>query len=234
MTQWIGSRYAGWAAIMSGVLNLVGFVFLLLFFALEAPQILQNAEPSTPPLFGTLNDATFILVALCLVPVALALHSQAEAQAPIWSRITLAMGLVAFLAIAVVQALYVPRVISTAQQSPLLTVGLGAMGVWLILANWLALRSKTLILRLSWLGMAVGVCLLLMPVSYFAAGGSAVVNDPNAGMANPLVIVGFVLGMLGLGLGFSVWAILVGRQLLRRSDLAGATRLERSQGRAGA
>jgi hypothetical protein len=234
MTQWMGPRSAGWAAIMSGALNLLGFVFLLLFFALEAPQILQNGEPSTPPLFGTLNDAAFILVALCLVPVALALHSQAEAKAPIWSRITLAIGLLAFLAIAAVQALYVPRLISTAQQSPLLTVGLGAMGVWLMVVNWLRLRSRAPNLRLSWLGMAVGVCLLLMPVSYFAAGGSAVVSDPNTGIANPLVIVGFVLGMLGLGLGFSVWAILVGRQLLRRSDLAGATGLERSQGKAGA
>ena len=234
MTQWIGSRYAGWAAIMSGALNLLGFVFLLLFFALEAPQILQNGEPSTPPLFGTLNDATFILVALCLVPVALALHSQTEAQAPIWSRITLAMGLVAFLAIAVVQALYVPRLISTAQQSPLLTVGLGAMGAWLMVANWLRLRSRAPNVRLSWLGMAVGVCLLLMPVSYFAAGGSAVVNDPNTGMANPLVIVGFVLGMLGLGLGFSVWAILVGRQLLRRSNTSGVLWRKTKPGKLGA
>ena len=234
MTQWMSFRYVGWAAILSGGLNLVGFVFLMLFFALEAPLIFQNGEPSTPPLFGTLNDATFILVVLFLVPVALALHSKTGAGAPTLSWITLAIGLIAFLGIAVVQALYVPRLISTAQQSPLLTVGIGTLGVWLLLANWLGLRSRTLNARLSWLGLAVGGCLLLMPVAYFAAGGLAVANDPNGLTADPLVMVGFVLGMVGQGLGFSLWAILVGGQLLGRPDHAGTARLERGHGRAGA
>ena len=213
----LDSRFVGWSAILSGIVDLVGTVFLILFFALEAPQILQSGEPSTPPLFGTLNDATFVLVALFLVPVALALHARERAPAPALSWITLAIGLASLLAIATTQVLYVPRLLSSVQQSPLLTTSLGTMGLWLLLANALAWRGGTLPRGLSGLGIAVGLSLMLMPVTYFAAGGSDMVKDPSAGLSNPLVIAGFVLPMLGIGIGLPAWAILTGRFLLRES-----------------
>ena len=66
------------------------------------------------------------------------------------------------------------------------------------------------------LGFAVGVALILMPVTYFAAGGSAFVSDPSAGLSNPLVIIGFAIATLGLVVAYPVWAILVGRVFIRR------------------
>ena len=152
----LNSRFVGWSAILSGVVDLVGTVFLILFFALEAPQILKCGEPSTPPLFGTLNDATFVLVALFLIPVALALHARERTQAPALSWITLAIGLASLLAIATTQVLYVPRLLSSVQQSPLLTTSLGTMGLWLLLANALAWRGGTLPTGLSGLGHGQG------------------------------------------------------------------------------
>jgi hypothetical protein len=51
-------------------------------------------------------------------------------------------------------------------------------------------------------------------VTYFAGGGSALVNDPSASLSNPLVIIGFVIATLGLTVVYPVWAIFVGRLFL--------------------
>lgn len=215
MKKLLDARYVGWSAILSGIVDLIGLVFLILFYVLEAPQILESGEPDTPPLFGTLNDASFIFVALFMVPVAIALHRKAQNQSPTMSQITLAIGLVGMAAIAISQALYVPRLISSVQQSPVLTISIGVMGLWLFLANLLAQRGKALPSSLSWLGVAVGASLLLMPVTYFAGGGSEIVNDPAAGLSNPFVITGFIIATLGLAVVYPVWAILMGRLFLR-------------------
>lgn len=215
MTRIPNLRLAGWSALLSGIVDLVGFVFLILFFALEAPQILQSGEPGTPPVFGTLNDASFVLVALCLVPVALALHEQLRIQAPTGSWVALVIGLCGMLAAMVVQALYVPRVIATAQQAPLLNISLGLMGLWLLLVNLLG-RAGALPRGLHGLGLLVGACLLLLPLTYFAGGGAALLDDASSGLGNPLVILGFGMGMLGLGLAFPIWAIWMGRWFLSR------------------
>jgi len=209
------ARLAGWSALLSGIVDLVGFVFLILFFALEAPQILQSGEPGTPPLFGTLNDASFVLVALFLVPVALALHEQLRTQAPTGTWVALVIGLCGMLVAVVVQALYVPRVIATAQQAPSLNLSLGLIGLWLLLVNLFG-RASAWPRGLRGLGLLVGVCLLLLPVTYFAGGGAALLDDASAGLSNPLVIVGFAMGMLGLGLAFPIWAIWMGRWFLNR------------------
>jgi hypothetical protein len=74
--------YVGWSAILSGAVDLIGFLFLLLFFALEAPRWIQSGEPNPPPLFGTLNDASFIFVALFMIPVAVALNKMNRSQSP--------------------------------------------------------------------------------------------------------------------------------------------------------
>jgi hypothetical protein len=172
-------RLAGWSALLGGIVDLVGFVFLILFFALEAPRILQSGESSTPPLFGTLNDASFVLVALLLVPVALALHEQIRHQASIGSWVALMIGLCGMLAAVVVQALYVPRVIATAQQAPSLNISLGLIGLWLFLVHLLG-RAGALPRGVRGLGMLVGVCLLLLPLTYFAAGGAALLDDASS------------------------------------------------------
>jgi hypothetical protein len=216
MKKLLDARYVGWAAILSGLVDLIGLVFLVLFYILEAPRILQSGEPSTPPLFGTLNDASFIFVALFMIPVAVALHQRQQNQSPALSWIALATGLIGVLVAATTQALYVPRVISTAQQSPLLTISIGTIGVWLFLVNLLARRGKTLPNGLGWLGMAVGASLIFLPVTYFAGGGSEMVNEPGASLSNPLVIAGFVVATLGLAVVYPVWAILLGRVFLHR------------------
>src|SRR6266508_5205062 len=125
--------YVGWSAILSGAVDLIGFLFLLLFFALEAPRWIQSGEPNPPPLFGTLNDASFIFVALLMIPVAVALNKMNRSQSPTFSLISLIIGMIGMLATVMIQALYVPRFIKTAQQGILLNIALVFIRLWMFL-----------------------------------------------------------------------------------------------------
>ena len=205
--------YVGWSAILSGAINLIGFVFLLLFFALEAPRWIQSGEPDTPPLFGTLNDASFIFVALFMIPVAVALNKMNRSQSPTFSLISLIIGMIGMLAMVIIQALYVPRLIQTAQQGILLNIALLFIGLWMILVNALG-RAAHLPRGLAWLGILVGVSIILLPVAVIAIGGSAFLDDPSIALSNPLFMFAFAAGVLGFSIGYAIWAILLGRLFL--------------------
>jgi len=213
-TQMMPAQFVGWSAILAGLAGLIGFVFLLLFFALEASGIFGQGEPAKPPLFGTLNDASYIPVALLMLPIALALYQRTRTTAPVVSLLSLAVGLAGLLMLVVCQALYVPRIIQTARQSPLIALSIGVIGLWLVVENELARRAGSLPAGLGWLGIATGLGMLLMPVVYFVLGGSTLANDPQAGLSNPGVMAGFALGVLAIGIGWPVWAILAGRSFL--------------------
>jgi hypothetical protein len=126
------------------------------------------------------------------------------------------IGLLGLLAGAIVQLLYVPRVISSAQSSPWLTLSIGIIGVWMLLVNLLGRRGGDLSGGLGWLGMITGALMSLMPVTYFAGGGSEILNDPSASLSNPFIITGFVISTVGFAILFPIWAIWMGRLFLRR------------------
>lgn len=205
--------YVGWSAILSGAIDLIGFVFLLLFFALEAPRWIQSGEPDTPPLFGTINDASFIFIALFMIPVAVALNKINRSQHPTLSLISLIIGMTGMLATAIIQALYVPRLIQTAQQGILLGIALFFIGLWMILVNALG-RAAHLPRRLAWLGILAGISIILLPVAVIAIGGSAFLDDPSIALSNPLFMFAFAGGVLGFSIGYAIWAILLGRLFL--------------------
>lgn len=207
------ATYVGWSAILSRAIDLIGFVIPLLFFALEAPRWIQSGEPDTPPLFGTLNDASFIFVALFMIPVAVALNKVNRSQRPTLSLISLIIGMTGMRATAIIQTLYVSRLIQTAQEVILLGIALFLIGLWMILVNLLG-RAANLPRGLAWLGIAAGVSIILLPVAGIAIGGSAFLDDPSIALSNPLFMFAFAAGVLGFSLGYAIWAILLGRWIL--------------------
>ena len=204
--------YVGWSAILSGAIDLIGFVFLLLFFALEAPLWIQSGEPDTPPLFGTISDASSIFVALFMIPVAVALNKINRSQHPTLSLISLIIGMTGMLATAIIQALYVTRLIQTTQEGILVGIASAFTGLWMILVNVLG-RAANLPRGLAWLGIVAGVSIIL-PVAIIAIGGSAFLDDPSIGLSNPLFMFAFAASVLGVSVGYAIWVILLGRLFL--------------------
>lgn len=54
-------RYAGWSAYLSTAATIIGFVTLIVFFSVGEP-------------FGTINDISSVILALSLLPLAVALY----------------------------------------------------------------------------------------------------------------------------------------------------------------
>ena len=51
--------YVAWCTVLSGIIGLVGFIFLLLFYTVEVPAMLAQGQlTDRPQTFGTLNDAS--------------------------------------------------------------------------------------------------------------------------------------------------------------------------------
>ena len=207
------ATFVGLSAILSGATDVLGFVFLLIFFAREAPGWIHSGEPNTPPLFGNLNDASFIFVTLFMIPVAVALNTMTRRQRPTLSLISLIIGMTGMLATAIIQALYVPRLLQTEQQGMLVTFTLGLIGLWMILVNALGWAAN-LPRGLARLGIAAGVSIILLPIAVIVIGGFAFLDDPSIGLSNPIFMFAFAAGVLGFSIGYAIWAIWLGRLFL--------------------
>jgi hypothetical protein len=97
-------------------------------------QLNLSARASAQP-HGTLTDASGIFVALFMIPVAVALDKTIRRQSPTFSLISLIVGMTEMLAMVIIQALYVPRLIQIAQQGVLSRIALFFIGLWMILVN---------------------------------------------------------------------------------------------------
>jgi hypothetical protein len=189
-------RNAGWAAILSGVSTLLMIVTAIL--------------SSTLKLGNTFNVVVMILMALMIV-VALALHLLLRPQAKSLSLIAAAIGILGMLLTAVVHALQMAGVLTDAQFN---TAGEGigpaGIGLWLLLANFLALRGKVLRRELAWIGLVAGA-------GWLMSGMGALIGGPETltvGPQNPLSS----FGPIGIFLVYPIWGIWLGRWMLKQSN----------------
>ena len=215
--------YVAWCTVLSGVIGLVGFIFLLLFYTVEVPAMLEQGQlTDRPQTFGTLNDASFIFVALLLLPGALAFYRSTKTKASAMSLLALVIGIVGLLTMAIIQTLYVSRIITASPVSDqLITLPFGVVGAWLLLVCIAGRSTRTLPAGLVWLGIASGVGMVLLPVTYFFAGAPQA-SDLQAEMPGIPALIGFGLGVLGQTLGWPVWATWLGLTMLRTREAATA------------
>jgi hypothetical protein len=113
----------------------------------------------------------------------------------------------------IIQGLYVPRVIQTAQQGILAGIGLGLIGLWMILVNILG-RTTNLPRGSAWLGILAGVSIIQLPLAVIAIGGPAFLDEPSIALNNPFFMFAFAAGVLGISIGYAIWAIWLGRLFL--------------------
>ena len=201
-TRLAARRFAGWAAILSGVAAILAMVTVILFFALEM-------DSSEEHLWGPLSDIFPIIQMALLLVVARGLHVIQRPATPRTSIIGMVIGVVGMLSVIVLQTFLRMGAMQFAQEIGPLVMAFALVGVWLIVANYLG-RQRSLPSRLAWLGMVVGVAYVLEPVIVFVAGGA----DWRAYMSNPLLVVVSAVIFLLAYVGFPIWAIWLGRVLL--------------------
>jgi hypothetical protein len=176
----------GWAAYLSAAATIVTFVTGILFFVVGQP-------------FGTINDAASVFQMLFIAPVALALYHLFRSNAPTLSLLATVVGVAGLFVAAVLQALLVFRVVKYEQTvGAVLTAG-GAVGVWLLLAGYLALVSGLLPGALAWLSLSAGSGYVVLVVGFWLGG-----------QGHPLFIAGSLVAVIG----YSTWAIWLGRLFL--------------------
>lgn len=135
-----------------------------------------------------------MVMALVTIPVALALYPIASRSSGSLASVALAADLVGVVLAAGFSALLVARVMTFDATLPLITVGNGLIGLWLLTTAALVLAASAVPSALGWLGIAGGSGL-----------GLASMGFPLLGREHPVIAVAGLVALIGL-VGFYAWA----------------------------
>jgi hypothetical protein len=188
----VSPSLAGWSAILSGIVTIIGLILIGVFFSVGEP-------------YGSLNDIAIAAHILLMLPYAWALHQHFRATQSPFALIMLVVLVIGALAQAVSNVLLVARVISFEQSIHFPFNTFALIGLWLAAAGVMALRANTLPPVLSWIGIASGAGFVLMGGGMWFTPGSDVTS-------NMFVTVG---GALGFPL-YIVWSFWLGYTFLQR------------------
>jgi hypothetical protein len=177
---------AGSSAYLSAAATLLTLVTGILFF--------MRGEP-----FGKINDASSVLQMLFMLPIAVAIFLLTRSIAFGLALLSAIVGVTGMLVAAVLQALLVFGFVAYEQTIRAVLWAGGVVGLWLLATNLYALAAEVAPGGLAILGVVAGVGYVLTVVG-FRLGGQQ----------HPLFHIGAFLGVLG----YSAWAIWLGRLLL--------------------
>ena len=169
---------------------------------------MANNAIQQPHVWGPLSDICPIGQMLALLVVARALYQLTRSGADRLSRLTYLIGLTGMLGVSVLQLLLVMGVMSFEQEVGPVLIATAVVGVWLILVNYPGRRQAPLPARLAWLGMGVGLALMLQPLIFAVIGAEM---DWQNIMSNPLLIAGSALVLVLSYVGFPIWLFWLGR-----------------------
>jgi hypothetical protein len=149
--------------------------------------------------FGKINDALSVAQMVLMLPVVVALLLLHPTGATGLALLAAVVGIVGMVVTAVLQGLLVIEVVKFEQTITTVLAAGGAVGLWLILTNVLALFGEILPTSLVVFGIVGGVGYVLAAVGFYSRG-----------QQHPL----FYIGGLLMVVGYSVWAAWLGRLLL--------------------
>jgi len=146
--------------------------------------------------FDTLGSISTLILALSMLPIALALHQIYRVSNPELSTVTVLIGAAAMLAAATVQIL---RLFGAVGLEELSSIPFVVIGVWLLFAGYLTLTTSALPRTSGWLSIIAGAGVVLV-----IAGFVVSYPPPLWGFA---AYIAFVIA-------YPIWAIWLGRLLL--------------------
>ena len=181
-------RFAGWSAYLSAATTIIGFITLILFFSVGQP-------------FGTINDVASIFIAPAILPALFALYRLQRASHPMMSLGALVIGSFSALIAALLQTLFVFKVISGEQSGEIVTIAFGVFGISLAAFNYLVYTNKSFSPQLAIWGIVAGVGYAVVTLGFLLGGQD-----------HPLTYVGGLAAIVA----YPVWAIWFGKLLLSR------------------
>ena len=128
---------AGWCAYASGIVSIFGIVFLV---ALYVGIFVFDGYFG----FGNLNDISVIVQYSLALPIALALHQALRPHRPVFSLVSLLLGVAGMIAAIVLQILLVAGVLSFREQVGMLFVAFMVVLAWFVITGYLARSSDKL------------------------------------------------------------------------------------------
>ncbi len=208
-------RNAGWAAYLSGITALLSFAAYIAFLVFDLPQTMRSGNISQQTITGDLIGLFQALSALFMIPIALALHQRVHPRAANASRVATLIGIVGMSVLLAFSVLILLRVMTEPQSGMQTALAFGAIGVWLVTANYFA-RENTLPARLAWLGIFIGAAYVLFAIVFWISGA---VNVESASelQRNIPFLAGYAALSLSSFILYPVWAIWLGRVLRARS-----------------
>jgi hypothetical protein len=178
-------RTAGWAGIVSGVAMIAGFA--------SAALLVSPGQPGE-----VVYNLSGVVIALCMLPIALALHEVNRPNSARVSLIATSLGVAGMLVAACIQALLIIGAIGSALSWPVLPA-FGLVGIWLLAANILGRRGDLLSPGLSWMGGIAGAGYILVNLGWLYSGPGS-----------PLVPIGGLFTLVA----YPIWGIWLGYVLL--------------------
>jgi hypothetical protein len=172
----------GWAAYLSAAATIATAITGVLFFT--------RGER-----FGKINDAASVIQMLFMLPVSAGLYLLIHHNGAGLALFATALGVSGMLVAAVLQALLVFDIVRYEQTVVAVLTAGGAIGLWLTLANVLALTAQALPAALALAGIVAGVGYVLLVIG-FRLGGQ---EHPLGYAGALLVIVGYLIWSIWLG-----------------------------------
>jgi len=187
----------GWVAIATGIVGLLGFAFIILFFTVGQP-------------FGTLNDICIGLTAILSVVLVWMLYPGHQAQFPLLSKTALAIAMFGALVVMVGSALAISGVKGWFLSGLYMAAGNAMIGLWLLGLNYSSLRGNLFPQSQVIFGLISGVILALGLVTIPGIIRGIDTQEYELSIFNYIWWVSS-LGYLAL---YPTWCILLGRILL--------------------
>lgn len=206
----ISQRMAGWYALASGLVSIAATAFLMAFFALEAPRLLEAGDLDQPTPLGHTNDVLIAVTLVLLLPV-VGFLARAGGWPSAVARVIAVAGAAGLLLGALVQVLYVLGIVTDVLQPVLLGVAFLLVGGWLVALGLAPSASRLSGRAASVAGLAAGVGHTGIGAVSVLVGPSAMA-DPNALAGSPALVAVIGVAVLLAYLAFPAWGILVGRR----------------------
>ena len=186
----------GGTAVATGVVALLGLVFIILFFTAGQP-------------FGTLNDVCIGLAAILSGVLAWVLYPVHHATSPHLSLLALIAALLGALVVTAGSVLVISGVSSWYLAGLYMTVGNALIGLWLLAMSCSARQSNPWPGGLVVFGLVLGA---VMAVGLMAVPG--ILRGIDAQGAAPWFVNAGYIGGLGWLILYPIWCLCLGRTLL--------------------